>query len=62
MRYINLYLVGWILFCLGVAAALWKSGALSSVAPIWIGIGVVIAMGIGIMMSVGSGKPTITSE
>ena len=62
MRYINLYMVGWIVFCLGVVLALWKSGILNNIAPVWIVIGLVIALGIGIMMSVGSGKPTITSD
>jgi len=62
MRYVNLYLVGWIVFVLGVVLAMWKSGILREIAPVWIGIGVVIALGIGIMMSVGSGKPTITNE
>jgi hypothetical protein len=32
------------------------------VAPAWIAIGVVVAIGLGIMFSVGSGKPNITSE
>jgi len=62
MRYVNLYLVGWFVFVLGVVLAMWKSGILREIAPVWIGIGVVIALGIGIMMSVGSGKPTITNE
>jgi hypothetical protein len=62
MRYVNLYLVGWIVFVLGVVLAMWKSGILREIAPVWIGIGIVIALGIGIMMSVGSGKPTITNE
>jgi hypothetical protein len=37
-------------------------GVLSRIAPIWIGIGVLVAIGAGIMMSVSSGKPTITEE
>jgi hypothetical protein len=46
----------------GIVLALWKSGVLSNVAPIWVVIGLVIALGLGIMMSVGSGKPDITHE
>ena len=60
MRFINLYLVGWILFVLGVGLGLWKAGL--HVAPAWIGIGIVVAIGIGLMLSVSSGKPTITRE
>jgi hypothetical protein len=62
MRFINLYFVGWIVFVLGVTLALWKAGILAHVAPAWIAIGAVIAIGIGIMFSVGSGKPEITHE
>jgi hypothetical protein len=35
---------------------------LSRVAPIWIGIGALVAIGVGIMLSVSSGKPTLSEE
>lgn len=60
MRFVNLYLVGWIVFVLGISLGLWKAGI--HVSPAWIGIGIVVAIGIGIMMSVSSGKPTITHD
>jgi hypothetical protein len=60
MRFINLYLVGWILFVLGLGLGLWKAGL--HVGPVWIGIGIVAAIGIGLMLSVSAGKPTITRE
>jgi hypothetical protein len=62
MRFINMYLVGYFVLLIGIGLALWKSGALNSVAPIWIAIGCIIALGIGIMMAVSSGKPTGTSK
>jgi hypothetical protein len=62
MRFINLYFVGWIVFVLGITLALWKAGILAHVSPAWIAIAAVIAIGIGIMFSVGSGKPEITHE
>ena len=62
MRFVNMYFVGYIILVMGVALALWRSGILNSVAPVWIGIGIVIALGLGIMMSVGTGKPDITHE
>ena len=61
MRFINLFLVGYFILVIGVVLGLWQAGVLNRVAPIWIGIGVLAAVGIGIMMSVASGKPT-TSE
>lgn len=62
MKFINMFLIGYFVLIFGVALALWQSGVLARVAPMWVFIGVVIAVGIGIMASVSSGKPTITEE
>lgn len=62
MKFINMFLVGYFILVLGVALALWQSGVLARVSPIWIAIGVIVAVGVGIMMSVSSGKPDITTE
>ena len=62
MRFIHLFLVGYFVLVLGVLLGLWQTGVLSHIAPIWIGVGVLVAVGIGIMMSVASGKPDITKE
>jgi hypothetical protein len=60
MRFIHLFLVGYFVLVLGITLALWQTGVLSRVAPVWIGVGILVAVGAGIMMSVSSGKPTIT--
>lgn len=57
MQFINMYLVGYFILIVGIGLALWQSGVLASIAPIWIGIGAIVAVGIGIMMAVSSGKP-----
>ena len=62
MRFIHLFLAGYFVLVLGIGLALWQTGVLGRVAPIWIGIGVLVAVGMGIMLSVASGKPTITEE
>jgi hypothetical protein len=62
MRFIHLYLIGYGFLVLGAILALWHTGVLPSVAPIWIGVGVLVAIGLGIMLSVRSGKPTISEE
>lgn len=41
---------------------LWQAGVLTRVSPIWIGVGILVAIGVGIMMSVASGKPTTTEK
>jgi hypothetical protein len=62
MKFIKLYLVGYVVLVLGLTLALWQTGVLGRVAPIWIGVGVLVAIGLGIMLSVSSGKPAITQE
>jgi hypothetical protein len=62
VRFINMYLIGYVVLVIGVVLGLWQAGILQRVAPAWIGIGIVVAIGLGIMMAVGSGKPTITHD
>ena len=62
MRFIHLYLIGYVFLIIGIGLALWQLGVLSRIAPIWIGIGALLAIGVGIMLSVSSGKPTMTEE
>jgi len=62
MKFIHLFLVGYIVLIVGVSLALWQTGVLNRVAPIWIAIGLIVAVGVGIMMSVSSGKPAIFTE
>jgi hypothetical protein len=62
MRYINMYLVGYFILLIGAVSALWYGGVLRQVSPVWVVIGLVIAVGLGIMLSVSGGKPEITRE
>jgi hypothetical protein len=57
MKFMGIYLIGYVIFMGGVIAALWKMGILERVGPVWTTIGIVIAIGLGVMVSVsGSGK------
>lgn len=57
MKWMSVYLVGYVLVVAGIIAALWKTGVLDRMGPFWTTVGVVIAIGIGIMMAVsGSGE------
>jgi hypothetical protein len=62
MRFIHLFLFGYVVLILGIGLALWQTGVLGRIAPIWIGIGALVAIGAGIMMSVSSGRPTVSEE
>jgi uncharacterized protein YjeT (DUF2065 family) len=62
MRFIHLYLIGYFVLVVGAVLALWHAGALTRISGAWIAIGLVIVLGLGIMLAVTSGKPTITRE
>lgn len=62
MRYIHLFLVGYFILVLGVCLALWQTGVLSYVSPIWMAVGALAAIGVGIMLSVSSAKPIISGK
>lgn len=62
MRFINMYLIGYFVLLAGAVAALWYGGVLRHVSVAWVVIGLVIAVGLGIMLSVSGGKPEITRE
>jgi len=49
-----MYLLGYAVLICGLLAALWKLGVLSAVGTTWTLIGVVIAIGVGIMVAVSS--------
>lgn len=52
MKWAAMYLVGFVVLLGGLLAALWKLGILESIGTTWTLIGVVIAIGLGIIFSV----------
>jgi hypothetical protein len=62
VQFINLYLIGYVVLIVGGLLALWYAGMLQAIAPAWIVIGLVIAVGLGIMLSVSAGKPPTVSS
>jgi hypothetical protein len=62
MRFVNIYLVGYFILIIGAIAALWYGGALRHISTGWVIIGLVIAVGLGVMLAVAAGKPEITRE
>ena len=62
MRFLTVYLVGYFLLLFGAGLALWQSGVMRQIPTIWLAIGVLIAVGLGIMLAVASGRPAITTR
>ncbi|NTU44798.1 MAG: hypothetical protein HGA99_04640 [Chlorobiaceae bacterium] len=54
MKWTGIYLVGYVILMGGVLAALWQLDVLETVGTVWTAIGVIIAIGIGIMLAVSS--------
>ncbi len=54
MKWTGLYLLGYVILIAGVLAALWKTGVLAHIGATWTAIGLVIAIGLGIMFAVGN--------
>jgi hypothetical protein len=62
MKWVNVYLVGYVIFIIGVVAALAKAGVIERVGTGWTVIGVVIAIGLGIMFSISASGRKETIE
>jgi hypothetical protein len=62
MKFIQIYLIGYFVLIIGAGLALWQAGILSRISPVWILIGAVIAVGLGIILAVSAGKPEITTH
>jgi hypothetical protein len=62
MRFIHLYLVGYFVLLIGAGLALWQAGVLTRIPAIWLLIGAVIAVGLGIVLAVTSVRPTTVSR
>jgi hypothetical protein len=63
MRFIHLYLLGYFLLVIGAGLALWQAGILARVSTIWLMIGAIIVVGLGILLAATSTRTTtITRE
>lgn len=63
MRFIHLYLIGYFILVLGAGLALGQAGVLARIPPVWLLISMIIIVGLGVLLSVTSVRPTtITRE
>jgi hypothetical protein len=62
MKWTQMYLLGYVIFLGGLIAAAWKLGFIERVGTGWTIIGIVIAIGFGIMISVSGGGDKRTIE
>jgi drug/metabolite transporter (DMT)-like permease len=62
MKFMRLYLIGYFILLVGAALALWQSGILRQIPGIWLAIGLVVAVGLGIVLAVSSTTPVVTTR
>ena len=62
MNRMSLFFVGYVIMLIGVVAGLWHAGVLERIGGTWSAIGVLIALGLGIMFAVSSGGPKQTID
>ena len=61
MKFLKLYLVGYFVLLVGAGLALWQAGMLDDIPPMWLGIGLIVAVGLGIMLAVASSPRAVTT-
>jgi hypothetical protein len=62
MKFLKLYLVGYFVLLLGAVLALWQAGILEQIPGVWLAIGAVIAIGLGIVLAASSANPVVTTR
>ena len=58
----RLYLIGYFILLVGAVLALWQSGILRQIPGVWLAIGLIVAVGLGILLAVSSTSPVVTSR
>ena len=61
MKFLKLYLIGYFILLVGAGLALWQSGVLDEIPGVWLAIGIVVAVGLGIMLAVASSPRAVTT-
>jgi hypothetical protein len=62
MSFIRLYIVGYFVLVAGALLALWQADILQRLPLTWVAIGLIIAVGLGIMLAVTSTRPPVRLE
>jgi hypothetical protein len=61
MKFLKLYLIGYFVLLVGGLLALWQAEILDEIPTVWLLIGGVIAVGLGIMLAVVSAPRAVTT-
>ena len=62
MTLIRIYLAGYVALVLGAVLALWQSGILARLSPVWVAVGLLFALGFGVLLAVTSSRPAVPTR
>ena len=62
MRLLHAYLVAYFLLVFGALGALWYGGALGQMPAIWVLMGLIVAVGLGVLLALSAGSAEVTPE
>jgi hypothetical protein len=62
MSFMRVYIVGYFVLIIGALFALWTADILGRLPLAWIAIGLIIAVGLGILLAVTSTRPSARPE
>ena len=62
MSFLRVYIVAYFVLLVAALLALWKADILSRIPLAWIAVGLIIAVGLGVMLSVTSTRPSAGPE
>jgi len=60
MRLLHWYLIAYFVLLCGAGLSLWQAGVLSRISPLWVIVGLVVSVGLGILLALTSRKSTHT--
>lgn len=59
MTFMRLYIIGYFVLVFGALVALWQAGILVLIPLVWLALGLIIAIGLGIVLAVTSTRPPV---
>ena len=62
MTLIRIYLAAYLVLVLGAVLALWQSGILAELSPVWVALGLLFALGLGVVLAATTSRPAVTTR
>jgi hypothetical protein len=60
--FVRVYLIAYFALLAGAVLALWQGGVLAEIPLAWTAIGLIVAVGLGVILAVTSARPPVRAE